>query len=73
LLLALGEAGGAAGLEVCGKTVTELDAVGVLDGDDELVGVVGLVVGDVDAEADREGPLVGQLGRRRTFQPPPVR
>jgi hypothetical protein len=37
-------------------------AVGVLDGDDQLVGVVGLVPGDVDAEADREGPLGRQLG-----------
>src|ERR1700743_1177376 len=58
LLLALGHAGRAAGLEVGGEAVAELLAVGVLDGDRELVGAVGLVPGDVDAEPDVEGPLV---------------
>ena len=62
LLLALGHARGPAGLEVGGQAVAELVAVGVLDRDAELVGAVGLMPGDVDAEADVEGPLVGQLG-----------
>src|ERR1700761_1014885 len=63
LLLALGHAGRPAGLEVGGQALAELDPVGVLDRDDELVGGVGLMPGDVDAEADVEGPLVGQLGQ----------
>src|SRR5712675_1809542 len=47
LLLALRHAGRAAGLEVGGEALAELDSVGVLDGDAELVGAVGLVPGDV--------------------------
>ena len=63
LLLAGGHAGRAAGLEAGGQALAELDPVGVLDRDHELVRVVGLVPGDVDAEADVEGPLVRQLGQ----------
>src|SRR6201992_556405 len=63
-----GSAGGwAGGLEVGGEAADEFDPVGVLDRDDELVGGVGLVPGDVDAEADVEGPVVGQLGQAEDF------
>ena len=45
------------------EALAELVAIGVLDRDHQLVGVVGLVPGDVDAEADVEGPLGGKLGQ----------
>jgi hypothetical protein len=47
LVLAGGHAGRAAGLEVGLQAIAELDAVGVMDVDLEVVGLVGLAPGNV--------------------------